>query len=97
MPSISEPFGITPLEAMRNKCPVVISKQSGVSEVLTHCFKVDFWDTHEIANKIISILSYTPLKNCIAENGCREVQRLTWEEPAKKCINVYNELIQIKN
>jgi glycosyltransferase involved in cell wall biosynthesis len=61
MPSVSEPFGIAPLEALNNDVPVIISKQSGVSEVLTHALKVDFWDVDEIANKIIAVLKYPPL------------------------------------
>ncbi|GAI04335.1 unnamed protein product, partial [marine sediment metagenome] len=60
MPSVSEPFGIAPLEALDNDVPVIISKQSGVSEVLTHALKVDFWDVDEIANKIIAVLKYPP-------------------------------------
>ena len=56
MPSVSEPFGISPLESMRNDTPTIISKQSGVSEVVSHCLKVDFWDVNELSNKIISVL-----------------------------------------
>jgi glycogen(starch) synthase len=59
MPSVSEPFGIAPLEAMSHDVPVIISKQSGVSEVLTHALKVDFWDINEMANKIIAVLRST--------------------------------------
>ncbi|GAH90104.1 unnamed protein product, partial [marine sediment metagenome] len=62
MPSVSEPFGIAPLEALDNDVPVIISKQSGVSEVLMHALKVDFWDVDEIANKIIAVLKYPPLE-----------------------------------
>ena len=61
MPSVSEPFGIAPLEAMSHDVPVIISKQSGVAEVLTHALKVDFWDINEMANKIIAVLRHPPL------------------------------------
>jgi glycosyltransferase involved in cell wall biosynthesis len=75
MPSVSEPFGITPLEAMRNDVPVIISKQSGVSEVISHCLKVDFWDIDETVNKILGVLEYRELSNCLKQNGTEEVYR----------------------
>jgi glycosyltransferase involved in cell wall biosynthesis len=65
MPSVSEPFGIAPLEAMSHDVPVIISKQSGVSEVLTHALKVDFWDINEMANKIIAVLRHPPLASTL--------------------------------
>jgi glycosyltransferase involved in cell wall biosynthesis len=92
MPSISEPFGLTPLESMRNGTPVIISKQSGVSEVINHCFKIDFWDTNEMANKIIAILKYDELHSCMSEHGMEEVRKFDWNIPAAKCIKVYKEL-----
>src|ERR1041384_8017598 len=65
MPSVSEPFGIAPLEAMSHDVPVIISKQSGVSELLNHVLKVDFWDTDEMANKIIAVLRHRPLASTL--------------------------------
>ena len=94
MPSVSEPFGITALEAMKNKAPVIVSKQSGVSEVIRHCLKVDFWDINELSNKIISLLRYKPLHETIQENAYFEVKRFNWDVPAQKCIEVYNEVIR---
>lgn len=94
MPSVSEPFGITPLEALRNNTPVLISKTSGVSEVLTNSLKVDFWDTDEMTNQIVSVLSYSPLKNTLTENGVMEARKITWDKAAEKCINVYNNLVE---
>lgn len=94
MPSVSEPFGITPLEAMRNDVPVIISKQSGVSEVIRHCLKVDFWDIDELTNKILAVLEHCELKGELARQGRSEVRKLNWDIPAEKCIRVYNELIK---
>ena len=93
MPSISEPFGITPLEAMRNNTPVLISKQSGVSEVLSHALKVDFWDIDAMANKIIGVLNYNEAHKCLQENGAMEVSKFCWNIPAGKCVSVYNNTI----
>lgn len=94
MPSVSEPFGIAPLEAMSNDTPVLISKQSGVSEVLTHALKVDFWDTREMANKIIAILRHPPLGQTLREHGAFELHKLTWEGAALKCIASYEKAIR---
>lgn len=93
MPSVSEPFGIAPLEAMRADVPVIISKQSGVSEVLTHALKVDFWDTHEIANKIVAVLRHPPLGQTLREHGSFELRRLTWDTSATSCVSVYQQAI----
>jgi glycogen(starch) synthase len=94
MPSVSEPFGIAPLEAMRNDVPVIISKQSGVSEVLTHALKVDFWDTDEIANKIVAVLRHPPLGQTLRQHGTFELRRLTWEGAAKACQESYRRALR---
>ncbi len=93
MPSVSEPFGIAPLEAMRNDTPVIISKQSGVSEVLTHALKVDFWDIDDMANKIVAVLTYPPLGQTLREQGAFELRKLTWEGAAVKCVQSYGRAI----
>lgn len=93
MPSVSEPFGIAPLEAMSHGTPVIISKQSGVSEVLTHALKVDFWDVDEMANKIVAVLRHPPLSSTLQEHGAMEVRRLTWDGAAEKCVRIYGEAI----
>ena len=95
MPSVSEPFGITALEAMKNKAPVIVSKQSGVAEVIRHCLKIDFWDVDEISNKIISLLRYKPLCETLKDNGYFEVRKFNWDIQAEKCIEVYNDLTKI--
>jgi glycogen synthase len=90
MPSVSEPFGIAPLEALSHQVPVIISKQSGVSEVLRHALKVDFWDVNELADKIVAVLRHQPLARTLREYGGSEIQRLSWTDAAKACLNVYH-------
>jgi glycosyltransferase involved in cell wall biosynthesis len=89
MPSVSEPFGITPLESITNGTPVLISKQSGVSEVLNHALKVDFWDVDEIANKIMAVLKHDELHETLRENGQAQVNSISWDKSAKKVLDVY--------
>jgi len=97
MPSVSEPFGITPLESIASGTPVIISKQSGISEVLDHCLKVDFWDTDEMANKILSVLENEELEDCLCGNSLKEIDKLHWGVSADKIIGIYNELLSNKN
>lgn len=93
MPSVSEPFGIAPLEALDNDVPVIISKQSGVSEVLKHALKVDFWDIEEMANKIIAVLKYPPLRLTLRSHGNFEVRKLRWKDSAQRCADIYEEML----
>ena len=93
MPSVSEPFGIAPLEALNHDVPVIISKQSGVSEVLMHALKVDFWDINEIANKVIAVLKYPPLQETLVNHGNFEVRKLRWKDSAAKCVKIYEETL----
>ena len=93
MPSVSEPFGIAPLEAMSHEVPVLISKSSGVSEVLTHVLKVDFWDVESMADKILAVLRHPPLGQTLREHGRFEVRRLTWSGAAQRCRQVYERAI----
>ncbi|MDB5357787.1 MAG: 4-alpha-glucanotransferase [Phycisphaerales bacterium] len=97
MPSVSEPFGIAPLEAMSHDVPVIISKQSGVSEVLTHALKVDFWDVNEMANKIIAVLKHPPLASTLRQHGSFEVSRLSWTDAARACVGVYEQARSMMN
>ena len=93
MSSVSELFGIAPLEALDNDVPVIISKQSGVSEVLKHALKVDFWDIQDMANKIIAVLKYPPLEITLRNHGNFEVRKLQWKDSALKCVRIYKETL----
>jgi glycosyltransferase involved in cell wall biosynthesis len=93
MPSVSEPFGIVPLEAMRSNVPVVISKQSGVAEVLRHALKVDFWDVDALADSIYGLLHYEALSAMFKKYGKEEVDNLKWEDAALKVKQVYEEVL----
>jgi glycosyltransferase involved in cell wall biosynthesis len=97
MPSVSEPFGIAPLEAISHDVPVIISKQSGVSEVLSHALKVDFWDIDEMANKIVAVLRHPPLSQTLREHGLFEVRGLTWDGAATRCEQVYRDAVSSLN
>ncbi len=92
MPSVSEPFGIAPLEALSHNVPVIISKQSGVSEVLTHVLKIDFWDTDEMANKILAVLRHPPLQRVLRQQGQIELRKFSWRDSAAKCKDIYESL-----
>jgi glycogen synthase len=93
MPSVSEPFGITALEAAASGTPVIVSKNAGVAEKMLHCFKVDFWDTHEIADKILGILKYNVLKECMRRNCYQEVSNFGWDKVAEQTLNVYRRAV----
>jgi glycosyltransferase involved in cell wall biosynthesis len=89
MPSVSEPFGIVPLEAMQAEVPVIISLQSGVSELIQNVIKIDFWDVHAMADAIHGILTHSPLSKMMSSEGIREVNQLNWEHAAGNIRNVY--------
>jgi glycosyltransferase involved in cell wall biosynthesis len=93
MPSVSEPFGISPLEAMQSNVPVIISKQSGVAEILTHAVKTDFWDIDAMADAIYGILNYPALANMFIRNGKEEVIRLKWDNSARHVRDIYERVI----
>ena len=93
MPSVSEPFGISPLEAMRSNVPVVISKQSGVAEVLNHALKVDFWDIDALADAIYGLLHYRSLSSMFAKHGEEEVNNLKWDNAASNVRDVYQQVV----
>ncbi|MDP2722806.1 MAG: glycosyltransferase family 4 protein [Bacteroidales bacterium] len=92
MPSVSEPFGIVPLEAMRSNVPVVISKQSGVAEILRHALKVDYWDVDGMADAIYGLCHYNALSSMFIKHGKVEVENLKWENAAVEVNNVYKSI-----
>ena len=93
MPSVSEPFGISPLEAMRTNVPSVISKQSGAAEVLRYAFKVDFWDVDAMADQIYALLQYPALASFAAKMGYDEVNALKWNNATAKMKKVYESVV----
>lgn len=93
MPSVSEPFGISPLEAMRSSVPVIISKQSGVAEVLKYAIKIDFWDIDAMADSIYGLLNYKALANFFIHYGQEEVNNLKWENAAQGVKEVYHSVL----
>jgi len=96
MPSVSEPFGIVPLEAMQFNVPVIISHQSGVSEVIKHAVKIDFWDTLAMADSIYGLLNYNALSRHFKSGGKTEVEHLEWIHSARKVIQVYHSVLKHK-
>jgi glycosyltransferase involved in cell wall biosynthesis len=93
MPSVSEPFGISALEAISYNTPVIISRQSGVAEVLKHALKVDFWDIQKLADRIINALIHAELREDIVAMAREELKRLHWDAAAQKCIEVYRSAV----
>ena len=91
MPSVSEPFGISPLEAMYHDVPVIISRQSGVAEVLHHALKVDFWDVEALADRILALLNHGKLHEEIVRQGSKELKAIQWSNAAHHLHDVYNQ------
>lgn len=94
MPSVSEPFGISPLEAMQSNVPVLISYQSGVAEILTYAIKTDFWDVDAMADAMYGVLNYPSLGKMFAKYGKEEVDSLKWENSAKQIKKVYDSVVR---
>lgn len=94
MPSVSEPFGIVPLEAMQSNVPVIISNQSGVSEILRFAIKTDYWDTYAMADAIFGLLNYPALHKMFVEYGKKEVDSLRWKNSAKNVRDIYLEVLK---
>ncbi len=93
LPSVSEPFGITPLEAIRQGTPVLISKQSGISEVIKNALRVDFWDVDEMANKVIAALEYPALHQTLREHSTKELEKMSWQKQAGEITKVYEKIL----
>ena len=95
MPSVSEPFGLAPLEALQRNVPVLISKQSGIAETLRNALKVDFWDIDEMANKMIAVLRYPPLQEMLRTNGHKEAFTFRWEDSAARVNDIYHNVLNV--
>lgn len=95
MPSVSEPFGIAPLEAMQMGVPSIISKQSGCAEILSNVIKVDYWDVNEMANAIYSIITYPAMFHQLQDRGLDEVGQIVWKKAGTKVINIYKKLTKL--
>ena len=91
MPSISEPFGLTALEAIGYGTPTLISRQSGVAEVITHSLKVDFWDVKELANKITAVVQNDSLRDELHANSLKEYETLDWSHSSRKLFGIYRQ------
>ena len=95
MPSVSEPFGISPLEAMQVGVPTIISKQSGCAEILNNAIKIDYWDIEAMADAIYSIISYPAMYDYLKTEGKREVDEIKWEYAGQKVRKIYNRVCGI--
>jgi glycosyltransferase involved in cell wall biosynthesis len=95
MPSVSEPFGIVPLEAMQFNVPVIISNQSGVAEILENAIKIDFWDTYAMADAIYGLLNYSALANHFKTEGKNEVENMQWVNSASAVTEVYKSVVRV--
>ncbi len=93
MPSASEPFGLSPLEAMIYDVPVILSRQAGVNEVLPHALTVNFWDVDDIANKILAVLKYPILSQELLHHGRKDLRKIRWEVAAERIQLIYNKLL----
>jgi len=96
MPSVSEPFGITALEAMASGTPCILSKTSGVTEVAKNCLLADFWDVDEMASQLLALLRYPSVSRVMSQRQIVEVRALGWRQTAEKTLHAYNEVLGIK-
>lgn len=97
MPSVSEPFGISPLEAMQMGVPSIISKQSGCAEILSHVIKTDYWDIDAMADAIHGITQYPSLHRELQQQGLAEIKEITWEKAGRKVVDIYRSVIGVKS
>ncbi len=96
MPSVSDPFGISCLEAMYSSTPVVVSNQSGISEIVESVLKVDYWDVDDMAAKVVRLLRDPPFARELAGRGASEARRISWDHPAALCAALYREVLAEK-
>lgn len=95
MPSVSEPFGIAALESAMKGTPVLLSKTSGAGEILANSLRSDFWDVDDMANKIVAVLKHKELHSCLKNNGMNDVRNHTWNKCAKRCVDIYDEMVGV--
>jgi glycosyltransferase involved in cell wall biosynthesis len=93
VPSVFDPFGLVPLEGIKFKKPVIISKTTGVGEYLNHCLKVDYWDIKKMANYIVGLLKYDQLNNELSQNAQQELTKFDWQERINQILNIYQSLV----
>jgi glycosyltransferase involved in cell wall biosynthesis len=93
MPSVSEPFGLVALEAITHGAPVILSKQSGASEVVHNALTVDFWDTAKMADCIMTVLQEEPLQKEMRSHSSAILKKLTWSNQGKKLIDLYHKIL----
>ena len=94
MPSVSEPFGISPLEAMQCRVPSIISKQSGCAEILDNCIKTDYWDIDAMSDAIYSLCTNDSLHKYLSEEGVKEVDQISWEKVGQRIYSYYQQLLK---
>ena len=94
MPSVSEPFGLTPLEAIGYGTPSLVSRQSGISEVFNNCLKIDFWDINEMANQIAAVMQSDELRDVLSWNAAGELERMSWDGASTKIRGLYEDHLQ---
>jgi len=94
MPSVSEPFGITPLESISNGTPVMISRQSGIAEQLKNCIKFDYWDVDKLAKDILTLIKDRKRYNRLRKNSIEELKKFNWDNVAKETIGLYNDILK---
>lgn len=97
MSSISEPFGLTALEAAHHGDVLILTKQSGVSEVIWSALKYDFWDEKKLADEILAVAESRPLRETLRENAKNEYTKISWNKVAKKCLKIYNKVKHKRN
>ena len=96
MSSVSEPFGLTALEAARHGDALILTNQSGVSEVIWSAMKYDYWDEMKLADEILAIADSPALSKSLRSNATEEYQKMSWDQVAKKCMKIYNKSIKHK-
>ena len=94
MPSVCEPFGLAPLESMKNGTPVILSKDAGVCEIIKNCLKVNYWNINQMAKKVIQLLESPLLHKKLSINGKKEIKKISWNKTAQKCKVLYKQILQ---